>query len=237
MDDAYRELDGHDAYELLGVPDDADERAIRRAFALRVRAVHPDASPEPAAHTEAGRRLHLLKTARDVLLRDREAYDRQRAVRPAAGAAAPKPSGTFRPSKGGGVLLVVLVGYLFALAACVSAVTAYAWKQEPSIPRGLVGTWEGRLEDAGAATGGRVRFTFKAGEGHGTAVYLDAGCTSTLTPRDGDDSYVEFREVVNAPARGCRGDTVGITIGAESLGVMFGPEDPRARATLGRAVP
>ncbi|MGK5553296.1 J domain-containing protein [Actinomadura kijaniata] len=233
MDDAYRELDGHDAYELLGVPGDADERAIRRAFVRQVRAVHPDASPEPAAHTEAGRRLHLLKTARDVLLRDRESYDRHRAE----SADVPASAGTFRPSRGGGVLLVVLVGYLFALAACVSAVAAFEWKQEPAIPRGLVGTWEGRLEDAGPATGDRVRLTFKAGDGHGTVVYLDAGCTSTLTPRDRDDSYVEFREVVDAPGDGCRGDTVGITVGADSLGVTFGSGDPRAHATLGRVAP
>lgn len=111
---SFGELDGHDAYALLGIPEDADEQAVRRAFVRQVRAVHPDLVQDLPAG--AADRLRLLKAARDVLLKQRSEYDRHRA--PAT--APPEP----RRDRGGVVLLaVVLLGYLFALVACVSFLT------------------------------------------------------------------------------------------------------------------
>lgn len=61
-------------YGALGVAEDADDRAIERAYRKRVKQAHPDVSDDPGA-TE---RFKRLTTARDVLLDDAERarYDR-----------------------------------------------------------------------------------------------------------------------------------------------------------------
>jgi molecular chaperone DnaJ len=63
-----------DYYEVLGVPHDADEEAIRRAFHLLARDCHPDVSDEPEDH----RRFRELAEAYGVLSRpaSRLLYDR-----------------------------------------------------------------------------------------------------------------------------------------------------------------
>jgi DnaJ-class molecular chaperone len=63
-----------DYYEVLGVPSDADEEAIRDAFQTRAREWHPDATDDP----EAEARLRELAEAYSVLSRreSRLLYDR-----------------------------------------------------------------------------------------------------------------------------------------------------------------
>jgi molecular chaperone DnaJ len=65
---------GQDYYELLGVPRDADEETIRRAFHAAARTWHPDVSASP----DADRHFRQLAEAYDVLTKpsSRLLYDR-----------------------------------------------------------------------------------------------------------------------------------------------------------------
>lgn len=74
----YEELDGHDAYDLLGVPEDASPEEIRRAFRRQLRVWHPDPQQDPESRRAADRRTRYLTIARDVLLNDRAGYDEHR---------------------------------------------------------------------------------------------------------------------------------------------------------------
>lgn len=58
----WRDLDGADPYEVLGVPRDAQPREVIRAHRELVRLLHPDL---PGGSEEKTKRLHL---ARDILL-------------------------------------------------------------------------------------------------------------------------------------------------------------------------
>lgn len=40
-------------YEILGVPPDADQKAIRLAWAQKIAEIHPDTSDDPEAHDKA----------------------------------------------------------------------------------------------------------------------------------------------------------------------------------------
>lgn len=71
----FSELDGNDAYELLGVRPDASPDQIQRAWRGLATAHHPDRVTDPAAKAEAEERLRLLNAARDVLLNHRASYD------------------------------------------------------------------------------------------------------------------------------------------------------------------
>jgi curved DNA-binding protein CbpA len=63
-----------DLYAVLGVPRDADDVAIKRAFRARARECHPDVAELPGAAA----RLRELANAYDVLSspQSRDAYDR-----------------------------------------------------------------------------------------------------------------------------------------------------------------
>lgn len=65
---------GETFYTVLGVSEDADDAAVRRAYREAVKECHPDVSDDPAA----GERFKRLTTARDVLLDadERSTYDR-----------------------------------------------------------------------------------------------------------------------------------------------------------------
>lgn len=71
----FNELDGNDAYELLGVRPDASPDQIQRAWRGLATAHHPDRVTDPSAKAEAEERLRLLNAARDVLLNHRASYD------------------------------------------------------------------------------------------------------------------------------------------------------------------
>lgn len=78
MPPAFRELDGNDAYEVLGVPPDASSDRIQRAWRKLATAHHPDRVTDPAGKAEAEERLRLINAARDVLLERRASYDAAR---------------------------------------------------------------------------------------------------------------------------------------------------------------
>ncbi len=63
-----------DYYDVLGVPRDADEEAIKKAFRRLARELHPDVSDDP----EAEHRFREVAEAYEVLHRQetRELYDR-----------------------------------------------------------------------------------------------------------------------------------------------------------------
>ena len=67
-----------DFYDLLGVPADADERQIRRAFHSQSRLYHPDKNPDQTEATKE--RMKLLNRAKETLLdpTSRCTYDQER---------------------------------------------------------------------------------------------------------------------------------------------------------------
>ncbi|MFI0371181.1 J domain-containing protein [Actinomadura sp. 1N219] len=75
----FAELDGHDAYDLLGVGLDATPEEIRRAHITLVRMNHPDRFQEARTKAEGADLTRLLNAARDVLLKERASYDAYRA--------------------------------------------------------------------------------------------------------------------------------------------------------------
>ncbi|MGH3241212.1 MAG: J domain-containing protein, partial [Spirillospora sp.] len=74
----FTELDGHDAYELLGVAPDASAEEIRRAHLAGVRAHHPDRIQQADGKAEGAERTRLLNAARDILTKRRASYDAYR---------------------------------------------------------------------------------------------------------------------------------------------------------------
>jgi hypothetical protein len=69
---ALRALDGADAYDVLGVPANADGASLRRAYHQRMREQHPDAGGDE-------RQVRLVNVAWYVLRTDRQGYDAYRA--------------------------------------------------------------------------------------------------------------------------------------------------------------
>ncbi|MCO6008240.1 J domain-containing protein [Actinoallomurus purpureus] len=78
----FAELAGHDAYDVLGVGQDATREEIRRAFRTLAKANHPDLFREPRAKAEAEENIRLLNAARDALQHRRAAYDAFRSAPP-----------------------------------------------------------------------------------------------------------------------------------------------------------
>lgn len=74
------ELDGHDAYELLGVPEDATRDDIARAHRRKMKLWHTDTSNLAVAEQMS----RYLNKAREILEQHRAAYDehRQRSLAP-----------------------------------------------------------------------------------------------------------------------------------------------------------
>ena len=67
-----------DYYEILGVPRDADEAAIKKAFRLKARELHPDVNPDPQAESrfkECAEAYEVLSTAETRDLYDRYGHD------------------------------------------------------------------------------------------------------------------------------------------------------------------
>ena len=67
-----------DYYEILGVPRDADEDAIKKAFRLRARELHPDVNPDPTAEAqfkEAAEAYEALSNAETRAIYDRHGHD------------------------------------------------------------------------------------------------------------------------------------------------------------------
>lgn len=69
----------HDYYAILGVPSDADERAIKQAYRQLARRYHPDTSGEPS-EPEGVERFREIQTAYELLIDplQRERYDHWR---------------------------------------------------------------------------------------------------------------------------------------------------------------
>jgi DnaJ-class molecular chaperone len=78
-----------DYYEVLGVPHDADEETIRRAFHALARDCHPDLSDEPQDH----RRFRELAEAYGVLSRPASRLIYDQLFEAGSGDAAPLPRG------------------------------------------------------------------------------------------------------------------------------------------------
>src|SRR5215469_18898706 len=71
-------VDRRDYYSILGVPRDAPESEIRRAFRTRAKALHPDGKP-PEEQEEAQAEFALLSEAYETLKDEdrRAAYDEE----------------------------------------------------------------------------------------------------------------------------------------------------------------
>lgn len=76
----FADLQGHDAYSLLGVSPDASDEQIQRSYRRLMKGVHPDLN---AGDDDVTGHAALLNAARRVLLTHRAAYDEFR-LRPVA---------------------------------------------------------------------------------------------------------------------------------------------------------
>ncbi|WP_345367507.1 J domain-containing protein [Actinoallomurus liliacearum] len=74
----FAELEGNDAYDLLGVDPDATQEEIRQAFRALAKKYHPDLYPDARAKVMAEEVIRLLNAARDVLRHHRAEYDAYR---------------------------------------------------------------------------------------------------------------------------------------------------------------
>ncbi len=86
-----------DLYEVLGVPRDADARAIQKAFHEQARRLHPDVAADP----EAGEQFRELGHAYEVLSdpKARLLYDRLAYRGPGGGGFGPVHPGVGRPTR------------------------------------------------------------------------------------------------------------------------------------------
>src|SRR5579862_393894 len=92
MAQASREWFEKDYYKVLGVPEDASERDIQRAYRKLAKQYHPDANP---GNKEAEEKFKEANTAHDVLSdpEKRKEYDEIRRLGPMAGAGFGGPGG------------------------------------------------------------------------------------------------------------------------------------------------
>lgn len=86
----FAELQGHDAYSLLGLAPDASSEQIQRSYRRLMKSVHPDLN---AGDDDVTGHAALLNAARKVLLTRRSAYDefRRRPVAPPKVELPPEP--------------------------------------------------------------------------------------------------------------------------------------------------
>jgi DnaJ-like protein len=93
----FADLQGHDAYSLLGVPPDATSEQIQRSYRRLIKSVHPDLNSDDDDVTG---HAALLNAARKVLLTRRVAYDefRRRPVAQPAAEPPPKPAEPATPA-------------------------------------------------------------------------------------------------------------------------------------------
>src|SRR4030081_1873990 len=71
----FAELNGQDAYELLGVTADASPDAIKQAHRAQIRVWHSDQHHGSADFADAEAKTRLLNVARDILATRRAEYD------------------------------------------------------------------------------------------------------------------------------------------------------------------
>ncbi|MGP0040650.1 MAG: SUMF1/EgtB/PvdO family nonheme iron enzyme [Rhodomicrobium sp.] len=122
--------DDRDYYTILGVPADAPEAEVRRAFRARAKELHPDSKPS-GEHDEAHSEFSLLTEAYETL-KDagrRQAYDdalRSSRQLTARGASESKPPRAFA--------MGLALGLLLALAA-VGAKVSYDRAGNSSVPK------------------------------------------------------------------------------------------------------
>ena len=109
-------------YAILGVPLDADEGEIVRAFRSSAKRLHPDVSPDPGAHEDFLRAKAAYETLRDPFQRIR--YDSALAVIDPDRAAAIVPPTVLRQRMEDGLIGASLslagVGFLYVLALLVT---------------------------------------------------------------------------------------------------------------------
>ena len=114
--------DGATHYAVLGVPHDADEGEIVRAFRSSAKRLHPDVSPDPGANEAFMRAKAAYQTLRDPFQRIR--YDSALAVIDPERAPAVVPPRVRRQRIEDGLIGASLslagVGFLYVLALLVT---------------------------------------------------------------------------------------------------------------------
>ncbi|QKW37651.1 J domain-containing protein [Actinomadura sp. NAK00032] len=173
----FAELDGHDAYELLGITPNASPEEIKRAHLTLVRRHHPDQFQDARAKAEGAEHTRLINAARDVLLDHRASYDAAR--RPpepeeiiedpwdtaTAGAPRPGPWTTTAPGPphryhppgprhevGSKLRLGCTIAVLTGLSSLLSTAVVVVLRPdgpaaETTVRADLAGTWTGTVKD------------------------------------------------------------------------------------------
>ncbi|WP_433334008.1 J domain-containing protein [Spirillospora sp. CA-294931] len=230
MGDYARELDGEDAYALLGVGQDASEEEIRRGRRTAVRDVHPDHRQGDA---EAEARTRLINRAYEILTRERAEYDAFRASGDdpwddAGDGVAPAPARQQPPSpKRGrpGAVFGFAVSAMALLGLVLYVSTPFSSDAESAdlavVPRQFAGTWSGTVTYSGAFTDSRsVTVTLKTGAERGRIEYHgDDGCAAALDPMGVSGQKLTLVE--RPLGKGCVEGTVEALVVEEQLRLTF----------------
>jgi hypothetical protein len=186
----FAELNGQDAYKLLGVTADASPDTIKQAHRAQIRVWHSDQHHGSADFADAEAKTRLLNVARDILATRRAEYDAY--LRPGGAEVevdreprpprfvAPRPGPKPRP------VLTAVLGVLLLLALFVAS--WFGGRQQHTavrpvaVPGDLAGTWTGLLNHPGTGGTELIRIELHAGAQAGAETLPLSGCAGSLTP-------------------------------------------------------
>jgi hypothetical protein len=222
----YEHLDGHDAYELLGVPENASAEEIQRAHRREVRAWHPDPRQDDGERLAGVRRTTYLNLAREILLDHRAGYDAYRRgtdlgleeIAPPPSPGDPPDRWTEQPRRRrpvGPVGLIAALAVTIAVPLVVVRLFLGGSEDESglTVPARFAGTWSGSVRHEGApeVDDVRVRLTLKGGAEWGDIDYPEDDCGGSVTPLTTEGDRLTLQENVARPGRRCAAGRIDIT--------------------------
>lgn len=244
-----------DYYDILGVPRDADEDRIRRAYRKLARTHHPDVSSDPDAEDrfkEVGEAFDVLKDPERRELYDRFGADWRQAQ--AAGGPPPPPQGQgrsapppeyedlfaqmFGAGRGEGAAFRVRGNDVEAILDVTLEEAADGGSRRITLPDG---TSLDVTIPVGLVDGRRIRLAGQGGEGLGGGPRGDLFLSARILPHatfehDGRDLHVELPV---APWEAALGAKVGVRTlaGTVSVTVPKGSSSGRRLRLRGRGIP
>ncbi|MBO2454568.1 J domain-containing protein [Actinomadura barringtoniae] len=237
----FEDLDGHDAYELLGVGEDASAEDIQRAHRRQVKSWHPDSRQDAGERSASDRRTTYINLAREILLDHRDRYDAYRRRRdgldldleevvppprdpphtpPRDSPEAPVVPRTDRARRRRpGSLIAALVCTILLLIVGVRMLLGdgsdgRSGTGRPTVPARFAGTWTGEVDFVGGTKDDRVaiRLHLSEGEEWGETEYPDADCGGQVTVLTTGSDRLTLDERADQPASGnCTDGRIDVT--------------------------
>jgi len=234
----FEDLDGHDAYELLGVPEDASAEEIQRAHRRQVRTWHPDSRQDDGERGASDLRTTYINLAREILLDHRDRYDAYRRrntdlgdgleeVAPPPRPSEPPPGESVVPKKeeasrqrpGGltgviAALALTIVIPILGVRMLLGGDSGEDTAAGPTVPARFAGSWTGSVDYVGAAKDDHVTVRLHLNEGaeHGEIEYPQDECGGQVTVLTTASDRLTLDERVDPPPSGrCADGRVDVT--------------------------